>query len=318
MFFIFRSRMAPFNRYTDCWRCKGANHRREHCKNAPRLFCSYCGTDNISTEACPCNKVKTKNLEGVDFTKPRPANFKTVTRRATTRESPKRKQSPEPRPVRLLEPEPYTIVVDIDGYEYLARINTGSATTSIRPRIAIKRVSAIRTLGEGVEVSQRIAEVMLTIGSKSKIITCIEIPSQKTAIIIGRDTLSQFGTTITIGGYSSNYGNHERVSRGDVPGTSGLSANNMVRIRKQEEQPREIVTSTDQNDPETLEPNFHLETVENEDFDESGVTKSSEDVDIDRIDLNERVDLEFDDDDDDEEEAEQEHSFKRSKKHHQH
>lgn len=56
-----------------CWTCKQPDHKRydKKCPGSATLFCSYCFASGISTEKCPCNGVKTKNLRG-----PRVVNIK--------------------------------------------------------------------------------------------------------------------------------------------------------------------------------------------------------------------------------------------------
>lgn len=48
-----------------CWTCKKTGHTRfekEKCAGPTGFFCSYCLTDDITTEACGCNVVRTHNL----------------------------------------------------------------------------------------------------------------------------------------------------------------------------------------------------------------------------------------------------------------
>lgn len=49
-----------------CWTCKGTDHKRTDrniCPGARSLFCSFCFQTGISSEACPCNQVATRNLQ---------------------------------------------------------------------------------------------------------------------------------------------------------------------------------------------------------------------------------------------------------------
>lgn len=54
-----------FHRSKICWTCKRTDHKRgdAKCPGPIGFFCSYCLTDDITTEACPCNGVTTKNLK---------------------------------------------------------------------------------------------------------------------------------------------------------------------------------------------------------------------------------------------------------------
>ncbi|KAL5274844.1 CNBP family protein [Megaselia abdita] len=54
-----------FQRANVCWTCKRSGHKRtdkESCPGSSVLFCSFCFKTGISSEACPCNKVSTRNL----------------------------------------------------------------------------------------------------------------------------------------------------------------------------------------------------------------------------------------------------------------
>lgn len=46
------STTAAYDRTQCCWRCKQRGHRRDQCKNSPKLFCSVCGKDDIQTKDC--------------------------------------------------------------------------------------------------------------------------------------------------------------------------------------------------------------------------------------------------------------------------
>lgn len=63
---------ARYSRETHCWRCKQRGHRREECRNVPRLFCSHCGTDNVYTRDCPCHQPGNGQGAGRDGSPPRP------------------------------------------------------------------------------------------------------------------------------------------------------------------------------------------------------------------------------------------------------
>ena len=46
---------AVYDRSQCCWKCKERGHSRFNCKNAQKLFCSYCGRDNVFTRDCKCH-----------------------------------------------------------------------------------------------------------------------------------------------------------------------------------------------------------------------------------------------------------------------
>lgn len=55
-----------FQRSQICWTCKGTDHKRtdrNRCPGARSLFCSFCFKAGISSEACSCNQVSTRNLQ---------------------------------------------------------------------------------------------------------------------------------------------------------------------------------------------------------------------------------------------------------------
>lgn len=48
---------ADYDRETCCWRCGQRGHRRQECRRASKLFCSYCGTTGRTTRECNCNPI---------------------------------------------------------------------------------------------------------------------------------------------------------------------------------------------------------------------------------------------------------------------
>lgn len=47
---------VPYKRTECCWRCGQRGHSRQDCKNAPNLFCSWCGKKDTYSRECPCPK----------------------------------------------------------------------------------------------------------------------------------------------------------------------------------------------------------------------------------------------------------------------
>lgn len=52
---------AAYNRFANCWNCRGSGHKRENCPNQQILFCSFCGKAGITTIACSCNSITRNN-----------------------------------------------------------------------------------------------------------------------------------------------------------------------------------------------------------------------------------------------------------------
>ena len=46
---------SVYDRTQCCWRCKETGHSRFKCPNAQKIFCSYCGRDNMYTRDCQCH-----------------------------------------------------------------------------------------------------------------------------------------------------------------------------------------------------------------------------------------------------------------------
>lgn len=64
---------TPYTRESCCWKCKQPGHSRRACPNPGRLFCSYCGKDNILTKSCKCPRQGNAKADGLhgDATRPR-------------------------------------------------------------------------------------------------------------------------------------------------------------------------------------------------------------------------------------------------------
>lgn len=135
---------------------------------------------------------------------------------------PGNKPSPSVFPIEFADRAPYRMVVLVDGFEFLATIDTGAALTTIRPGVATRTFISERSLRSGKKVQQSAAQILLTIGSRQKLTNCIIVHSQYQALILGRDTIDMFGKMIIIGGVEV------QAFEGPLNQTAGFAPNRKI------------------------------------------------------------------------------------------
>ena len=63
-----------YERARCCWRCKEQGHDRFNCKNKSKIFCSYCGKDDVFTYDCNCHAPGNAPRAGPVIQRARPGN----------------------------------------------------------------------------------------------------------------------------------------------------------------------------------------------------------------------------------------------------
>lgn len=184
-----------FHRARICWTCKRTDHKRGdvECPGPVGYFCSYCLTDDITTESCPCNGVTTKNLKRREVTKP-------IRERLGKKDKDQREKRNQPSTSSHKRSEKPKKDNQLLAHCCLSvKIGTGNYSAIIDPE---RTTSSINTESVYIEHYNGIDEyirVKASIYGIQREITFETNPQLEPYIILGADALVTFQIRVTIG-----------------------------------------------------------------------------------------------------------------------
>lgn len=175
-----------------CWTCKGTDHKRNDimCPGSRTLFCSYCFSSGRSTEQCPCNEVKTRNL--VKESRPSIARER-VGRRVQPVVNRPENTGAIPKGRKKVAEDPYPCVFSaiVDGRYYNAVVDPTVGSSWINPDLVyVKDYNG---------VSQFLRTKVIIHGIEREITFETDISMGKN-IILGADGIMTFGIHMQVGG----------------------------------------------------------------------------------------------------------------------
>lgn len=180
-----------YNRKIACWNCKKIGHHRRHCREAKKIFCSYCQTEDIRTQECRCRENLPGDLERIGQLMHEPLTAM--------------------RMVQIGSGYGLRINVQILQRNFTAIIDTGASTLLVGESVkslcelhditSTKSHNAMIILANNqtTEVSD-IYHFEMMVGIKKRTVEALVLPGLEDDILIGLATLKIFGFEFTFGG----------------------------------------------------------------------------------------------------------------------
>lgn len=180
-----------YSRKIACWNCKNIGHHRRHCREAKRIFCSYCQAEDIRTQECRCRE----NLPG-DIDKFHQLMHEPLTAL---------------RLIQIGSGYGLRINVKILQRNFVAIVDTGASTLlvgeSVKALCDLHDISPtnannamiILANNQSTEVSE-IFHFKMTVGIKTRQVEALVLPGLEDDVLIGLATMKLFGFEVTFGG----------------------------------------------------------------------------------------------------------------------